>query len=371
MPAMGTKVAPKPAIRRLGILTGGGDAPGLNAVIRSVVRTAERLADVTSLGILDGFEGLLDRRFLTLDHTVTRGLVRRGGTVLGTTNRCNPFAFAGADGVRRDRSQEVVEHAREAGLDGLVVIGGDGTLRIAGELARLGLPVVGVPKTIDNDLAATDFTFGFWTAIGTATDALDRLRDTAESHHRVMMLEVMGRDAGWIALYAGIAGAADVVLLPEIPYCVDAIESAVERRAARGQAYSLIVVAEGARPQGGEASYATRDAGDGHPRHGGAAERLARELAPRIEHEIRWTVLGHLQRGGSPVPFDRILATRLGTRAAELAIAGEWGRMVCLRGDRITDVAIADAVARQKFVDPAGDLVATARATGIGFGDEP
>jgi phosphofructokinase-like protein len=371
MPAMSERATDRAAIRRLGVLTGGGDAPGLNAVIRSVVRTAGRLGDVDCLGVLDGFEGLLERRFVALDHAVTRGLVRRGGTVLGTSNRCNPFAVAGADGVRRDRSREVLANAREAGLDGLVVIGGDGSLRIAHELHGLGLPVVGVPKTIDNDLEATDFTFGFWTAIGTATDALDKLRDTAESHHRVMMLEVMGRDAGWIALYAGIAGAADVVLLPEIPYRIEAIEAAVERRAARGQAYSLIVVAEGARPEGGEASYAVRDSGDGHPRHGGAAERLARELAPRVDHEIRSTVLGHLQRGGSPVPFDRILATRLGCRAAQLAIAGEWGKMVCLRGDRVTEVPIADAVARQKFVDPAGDLVATARATGIGFGDEP
>lgn len=363
-----TKTATAP--RRLGILTGGGDAPGLNAVIRSVVRTAERQAGVETLGVVDGFEGLLERRFLVLDHASTRGLVRRGGTVLGTTNRCNPFAFCGADGVRRDRSREVLDNAREAGLEGLVVIGGDGSLRIAEELGRLGLPVVGVPKTIDNDLAATDFTFGFWTAIGTATDALDRLRDTAESHHRVMMLEVMGRDAGWIALFAGIAGAADVILIPEIPYRLDAIESAVERRAARGQAYSLIVVAEGARPEGGEASFVKRDAGDGYPRHGGAAERLAAELAPRIEHEIRWTVLGHLQRGGSPVPYDRILATRLGTRAAELAVERRWGRMVCLRGDEIAHVALAEAVARQKFVDPAGELVVTARATGIGFGDD-
>jgi len=364
-----TQLAATP-LRRLGILTGGGDAPGLNAVIRSVVRTAGRLGDVETLGVLDGFEGLLERRYMKLDHAATRGLVRRGGTVLGTTNRCNPFAFAAADGSRRDRAAEVLANARDAGIGGLVVIGGDGSLRIARELGELGLPVVGVPKTIDNDLEATDFTFGFWTAIGTATDALDKLRDTAESHHRVMMLEVMGRDAGWIALYAGIAGAADVILIPEIPYRIDAVEAAVERRAGRGLAYSLVVVAEGARPEGGEASYTTRDAGDGHPRHGGAAERLARELAPRVAHEIRCTVLGHLQRGGSPVPFDRILATRFGTRAAELALAGQWGTMVCLRGDRVTEVPIAEAVARQKFVDPAGDLVAVARATGIGFGDE-
>jgi 6-phosphofructokinase 1 len=357
------------AVRRIGILTGGGDAPGLNAVIRSAVRAGQRRGGVETLGILDGFEGLLERRFRALDRASTRGLVRRGGTVLGTSNRSNPFRFRAADGSLRDRSREAIDNARAAGLDGLIVIGGDGTLHIALELGGMGLPVVGVPKTIDNDLAATDFTFGFWTAIGTATDALDRLRDTAESHHRVMILEVMGRDAGWIALYAGIAGAADVILIPEIPYRVESVEATIEGRAAGGQAFSLVVVSEGAAPVGGAPSYQQRDAGDGQPRHGGAGARLADELAPRIEHEIRATVLGHLQRGGSPVPFDRILATRLGASAAELAIAEQWGRMVCLRGDAIESVPLADAVARQKLVEPASELVAAARATGITFGD--
>ena len=356
-------------VRQIGVLTGGGDAPGLNAVIRAVVRTAEQLAQVRTLGVLDGFEGLLDRRFLPLDRASTRGLVRRGGTVLGTTNRSNPFEFREPDGRARDRSGEVLANARIAGLDGLVVIGGDGSLRIATELAALGLPVVGVPKTIDNDLAATDFTFCFLTAIATATDALDKLRDTAESHHRVMLLEVMGRDSGWIALYAGIAGAADVILLPEIPYRLESIEATIESRAGRGLAYSLLVVAEGARPPDGGPSFVTLDAGDGHPRHGGAAERLARELAPRLAHEVRWTVLGHLQRGGSPEPFDRVLATRLGSHAARLAVEGSWGKMVCLRGDTIAEVPLADVISRPKFVDPTGDLVSTARATGIAFGD--
>jgi len=357
------------AVKRLGILTGGGDAPGLNAVIRSAVRTAERQGGVEVLGIRDGYEGLLDERFESLDRVSTRGLVRRGGTVLGTTNRCNPFRFRHPDGSVSDRSAEVIANARKAGLDGLIAIGGDGSLKIALELGELGLRVVGVPKTIDNDLAATDFTFGFWTAIGTATDALDRLRDTAESHHRVMILEVMGRDAGWIALYAGIAGAADVILIPEIPYDLDSIERTVEGRAAGGQAYSLVVIAEGAMPRGGGPSFVTHDAGDGYPRHGGAAERLGRSLLPRIEHEIRWTVLGHLQRGGSPAPYDRILATRMGTSAAQLALAERWGMMVCLRGDVIESVPIDQAVSRQKLVDPAGELVEAARSTGISFGD--
>lgn len=359
--------------KRIGVLTGGGDAPGLNAVLRAVVRTAEG-AGCEVLGILDGFEGLLERRFVPLVGAAVRDLVAKGGTVLGTTNRSNPFAFrvaGGGIGTVVDRSAEAIANVREAGLDGLVVIGGDGSLRIARRFSELGVPIVGVPKTIDNDLAATDYTFGFWTAVETATDALDRLRDTAESHHRVMILEVMGRDSGWIALHAGLSGAADVILIPEIPYRVEAVEAKVEERASRGQAFSLVVVAEGARPDGGEPSVQIADAGDGHPRLGGAGVRLAQDLQPRIEHEIRVTVLGHVQRGGSPVPFDRILATRLGRRAAELAIEGRFGRMVCLVGGAIADVALDDAVSNQKLVDPEGELVRTARALGTGFGDEP
>ncbi len=355
--------------RKIGLLTGGGDAPGLNAVIRALTRAAAGLG-MEAIGVLDGFQGLVEGRFLLLDRAATRGLIRRGGTILGTTNRSNPFLYRDRGGEARDRAADVLALARAEGLDGLVVIGGDGTLRIANELGALGLPVIGVPKTIDNDLAATDYTFGFWTAIGTATDALDRLRDTAESHHRVMLLEVMGRDAGWIALHAGVAGAADVILIPEIPYRIAAVEEAIEGRAARGQAYSLVVVAEGARPEGGAPSYRTLDAGDGHPRLGGAAERLAAELVPRIEHEVRFTVLGHLQRGGSPVPFDRILATRMGAHAAQLAAAGRWGQMVCIRGGSIGEVPLATAIAQPKLVDPGSELVATARAVGIRFGDE-
>jgi len=359
------------AVRRIGVLTGGGDAPGLNAVIRALVRSAERMGGLETVGIRDGFQGLLEKRYQLLSGAEVRDLTRKGGTILGTTNRTNPFAIVQSDGTTVDRSIRAIANAREEGLDAIVVIGGDGSLKIALELWKLGLPVVGVPKTIDNDLAATDFTFGFWTAIETATEALDRLRDTGESHHRVMLLEVMGRDAGWIALVAGIAGGADLILIPEIPYRVSAIESKIEERAARGQAFSLVVVAEGAHSDGGEPSYQTSDAGDGHPRLGGAAERLAHELKPRIEHEVRWTVLGHLQRGGSPVSYDRVLATRLGVRAAELAAAGKFGRMACLRDGRIHDVPIADAVDRLKRVDPAGNLATTARMMGVGFGDEP
>ncbi|KAB2966169.1 MAG: 6-phosphofructokinase [Thermoanaerobaculia bacterium] len=355
---------------RIGVLTGGGDAPGLNAVLRAVVRTVERLPGFEAVGVLDGFEGLLEQRYLPLTVAHVRDLLRKGGTILGTTNRTNPFSCRGPDGSVANRSGEVLANARRARLDALIVIGGDGTLRIARELGELGLPVIGVPKTIDNDLAATDYTFGFWTAIETATDALDRLRDTAESHHRVMILEVMGRDAGWIALHAGIAGGADVILIPEIPYRVESVERHIEARASGGQAFSLVVVAEGAAPVGGAAAFRVADAGDGHPRLGGAGERLAGELAPRIEHEIRVTVLGHLQRGGSPVPFDRILATRLGEHAARLAAAGRSGVMVRLLDGRIGDVGLAEAVSRAKRVDPEGALVATARSIGVGFGDD-
>lgn len=351
------------------MLTGGGDAPGLNAVLRAVVRTAERHGAET-VGILDGFQGLLERRLVAFAGPEVRDLVAKGGTVLGTSNRADPFSMREPSGARVDRSAEVLANARAAGLDALVVIGGDGSLRIARQLWRLGLPVVGVPKTIDNDLAATDYTFGFWTAVATATDALDRLRDTAESHHRVMILEVMGRDAGWIALHTGLAGAADVILIPEIPYRAGAVAAKVEERAARDQKFSLLVVAEGARPVDGQASWCAADDRGGQPRLGGAAERLASELQPRVEHEIRATVLGHLQRGGTPVPFDRILATRFGRRAAELTIAGQFGRMVCLRGDSIDDVTLDEAVSTQKLVDPDGELVRTARALGVGFGDE-
>lgn len=352
---------------RFGILTGGGDAPGLNAVLRSFVRSASALGRAEVVGFLDGFAGLLDGRFRRLEGAEVRAIHTQGGTVLGTTNRVNPFAVPGPDGPE-DLSARVLANARAEELDGLVVIGGDGTLKIARDLGKLGLRVVGVPKTIDNDLAATDYTFGFWTAIGVASDALDRLRDTAESHHRVMILEVMGRNAGWIALHTGLAGGADVILIPEIPYRRDAVADKIEERRNRRQAFSLVVVAEGAvSAEGGGESIVGHDA-LGHPRFGGAGERLARELADLVPHEIRVTVLGHVQRGGSPVPFDRLLATRFGEQAARLALSGRFGRMVRLRGERVDDVAIEEGVASLKRVDPDGELVRVAKSTGIGLG---
>jgi len=355
--------------KKLGILTGGGDAPGLNAVIRAVVRTADRVYGAEVVGVLDGFSGLIEERFRPLASADVRPLISLGGTVLGTTNRDNPFAYR-RGGQVTDRSREAVANAARAGIEALIVIGGDGTLRIASQLEPLGLGVVGVPKTIDNDLAATDYTFGFWTAIEVATDALDRLRDTAESHHRVMVLEVMGRNAGWIALHAGLAGAADVILIPEIPYALEAVAAAVERCSERGRAYSLVVVAEGAAPRGGSPAVQAVDPVSGVPRLGGAGERLGHDLRDRVRCEVRVTVLGHVQRGGSPVPFDRVLATQFGERAVHLAEQGRLGRMVRLAGNRVDDVDLATAVAEIKLVDPKGDLVQTARSLGVAFGDD-
>ena len=356
-------------MKRIGVLTGGGDAPGLNAVLRAVVRTAERTYGAEVIGVLDGFKGLLDGRFRHVGGPDVRELIRMGGTVLGTTNRDNPFFCPGENGPV-DRSSECLENARKAGFDALIIIGGDGTLRIAADLGRQGLNVIGVPKTIDNDLASTDYTFGFWTAIDTATEALDRLRDTAESHHRVMILEVMGRHAGWIALHAGIAGAADVILIPEIPYDPHSVAKTVVRCQERGRASSLLVVAEGAMPRGGEMAVVAVDLATGVKRLGGAGERLVRELEALTGCDVRVTVLGHLQRGGSPVAFDRILATRFGEAAVHVAMEGRFNRMIRLADGRIEDVDLDEAVRETKVVDPAGPLLKTARALGIAFGDE-
>ena len=356
-------------MKRIGVLTGGGDAPGLNAVLRAVVRTAERAYGAEVIGILDGFKGLLDGRFRHLCGPDVRELIRMGGTVLGTTNRDNPFACPGESGPI-DRSADCLENARTTGLDALIVIGGDGTLRIAADLGRQGLDVIGVPKTIDNDLASTDYTFGFWTAIDTATEALDRLRDTAESHHRVMLLEVMGRHAGWIALHAGIAGAADVILIPEIPYDPRSVAKTVVRCQERGRASSLLVVAEGAMPRGGEMAVVAVDPITGVKRLGGAGERLARELEALTRCDVRVTVLGHLQRGGSPVAYDRILATRFGEAAVHVAMEGRFNRMIRLANGAVEDVDLEEAVRETKLVDPGGPLLKTARSLGIAFGDE-
>ncbi len=360
-------------MKRLGILTGGGDAPGLNAVIRAVVKTAFLDYQCQVVGIEDGYDGLLEEsRARPLPPEAVRGILVRGGTILGTANRGNPFARK----VMRDGQMEVedvsrlvVEGFQRLRLDGLIVVGGDGSLRIGHELyQKFNLPVVGVPKTIDNDLGGTDVTFGFDTALQTATDAFDKLHTTAESHHRVMVLELMGRDAGFITLHAGVAGDADVILIPEIPFDMDVICAKITQREAAGRKFSLVAVAEGARPKDGVQVFSRPGDAIYSPRLGGIGHQVGEAIERCTGKETRVTVLGHVQRGGKPSPFDRWLATRFGAGAVRLAAAGGWGRMVGLHGQKIQDVALADAIAVLKRVDPNGEPVRTARGLGISFG---
>lgn len=359
---------------RIAITTGGGDAPGLNAVIRAAVLAA-RARGWEVFGIRRGYSGLFQAGYggvVVLDEAAVRGITHEGGTILGTTSRGNPFSFqvTQPDGSVRtvDRSGEVIDRFREMGIDCLIAIGGDGSLRIARDLARRGLNVIGVPKTIDNDLDATVVTFGFHTAVQTATDAIDKLHSTAEAHERIMVVELMGRHAGWIALFAGLAAAADVILIPEIPYRLDRVVEAIEARWSRGHEYAIVVVAEGALPVGGEASYLDDHAGLKR-RLGGAARLLSRQLRERTRHETRSLVLGHLQRGGAPTAYDRIISLRFGSAAIELAERGQFGCMVALEPPDVKAVPLADAVKRLKIVPVEGDIVRTARAAGISFGD--
>ncbi len=360
-------------IRKIGICTGGGDCPGLNAVIRAAVRTAVLKYGYEVIGIEDGFDGLIwpaeKARPLTI-HDVS-GILPRGGTILGTTNRGDPFRYKlNADGkdVVKDFSDDVIQNAKALGMDALIVIGGDGTQKIGLQLFEKGLKIVGVPKTIDNDLSATEITFGFDTALHTATDAIDKIHTTAESHHRIMLVEVMGRDAGWIALEAGIAGGAHVILIPEIPFTIERICQFVRDREAIGKRFTIIVVAEGCKPPSDMAAkYESQKRAV--PRPGQIGNAIGEAIAMTARRETRVTVLGHIQRGGSPSPFDRILSTRFGVAAVELIARGAFGRMVCLREARIHDVPIADAVGAMKSVDPKGEMVQVAKAIGVGFGD--
>lgn len=361
------------AVSKIGILTGGGDCPGLNAVIRGVTKSAIIRHGWQVIGIEDGFDGLLDLkkcRPLNLDRV--RGILPRGGTILGTTNRGNPFSYPlEQDGkiVRVDYSDRVVDNIRQLGIDALIAVGGDGSLKIALDLMQKGVPVIGIPKTIDNDLCETDFTFGYNTALETATDALDKLHTTAESHHRVMILEVMGRYAGWIALESGIAGGADVILIPEIPFEIDRICSAIKDRSARGSRFSIIVAAEGAFPMGGDRVLVQAACEKlSIERLGGIGQFVAKKIEECLDMDVRVTVLGHLQRGGSPTTFDRALGSRFGTKAVQMVADGEFGRMACLKGRKITSVPIEDAIRKLKLVDPCGEIVATAEDLGIMVG---
>ena len=351
-------------IRCIGICTGGGDAPGLNAVIRAAVKCAILKYHWQVVGIPDGFDGLIwpeKSRPLTL-HDVS-GILPRGGTILGTTNRGNPFHYCTIENgveVIRDISDQVIANSRQLGIDAIISIGGDGSQKIALDLFKKGMNIVGVPKTIDNDLSATEVTFGFDTALVTATDAVDKIHTTAESHHRIMVVEVMGRDAGWIALQAGIAGGAHVILIPEIPFSIHKICEHVAVRESYGKHFTIIVVAEGIKLP---AEWQE------HRRTGSVGNRIGDSVARGTKKDVRVSVLGHIQRGGSPTPFDRILATRFGVAAVDLIAEGGFGKMVCLQKTRIEAVDIAHAVGQLKTVDPHGQIVNTARSIGISFGD--
>jgi phosphofructokinase-like protein len=355
---------------RIGILTGGGDCPGLNAVIRAVVKAAAKRGWDT-IGFLDGFEGLLDLRHRSLNYHEMDGLLLLGGTILGTTNK-GRFAAKTGHGEVRKIPAETLDRAKrnfdQVGLRALVCVGGDGSLTIAQQLFERGVPLVGVPKTIDNDLEATVITFGFDSAVACATDALDRLRTTAESHNRVMVLEVMGRYTGWIAAHAGIAGGGDIILIPEIPFRYESICAKISEREQQGKKFTLLVVAEGACERGRGFVGAT-DEKNREARLGGIGAVVAAEIEKRTGKETRVCVLGHLQRGGGPTTFDRLLCTRFGARAVQLVADGMFGYMVALRPPDTVAVKITDAIGRLRAVPLNGDIMQTARALGISFGD--
>ena len=358
------------SIKRIGVLTGGGDAPGLNAVIRAVVKAGtNRRCEV--IGLEDSFDGLIEPdRWRKLTPGDVTGILRIGGTILGTTNRGNPFAYPiETSGGTRDYSARCVEMFHQLDLDALIVIGGDGTLAIAHQFHLRGIPLVGVPKTIDNDIVETTNTFGFDTAVSFATDAIDRLHTTAEAHHRVMIVEVMGRYAGWIALYAGVAGGADVILIPEIPFDARKVAERIKERDALGARFSIVVVAEGAKPVGGSASVMKAATGEFVERLGGIGARVAAELETLTGKETRYVVLGHLQRGGAPTSFDRVLATRFGARAVELLLEGQFGHMVAFHPPDIVSVPLERVVGRTRNVPLDFDVLRSARAIGISLGD--
>jgi len=351
-------------IRCIGIATGGGDAPGLNAVIRAATKAAILKHKWKVIGIPDGFDGLIwpEKSFeLTLERV--SGILPRGGTILGTTNRGNPFKYQTEENgqeVVRDISDEVIANSRQLGINAIITIGGDGSQKIGYELFQKGVKIVGVPKTIDNDLSATEVTFGFDTALHTVSDAIDKIHTTAASHHRVMVVEVMGRDCGWIALEGGIAGGAHIILIPEIPFTIQKVCDFIAEREKCGKRFTIVVVAEGIKLPPELKQIA----------HGGPVGNLVGEAISLLSHkEVRVSVLGHIQRGGSPSPYDRVLATRLGVAAVDLIAEGGFGKMVALRAGSIVSVDVVRAIGQLKSVQPDGELVRTARAVGIGFGN--
>lgn len=359
-------------IKKIGILTGGGDCPALNAVIRAVTKSAIQNYGWQVFGIEDGYAGLIEKRGHELTQALVSGILTLGGTILGTSNRADPFKVPVVKGGKvrfEDHSDQTIEHFRQWELDVLVAVGGDGTLSIANQLSKKGIRIIGIPKTIDNDLCGTDYTFGFHTAVSICTEAVDRLHTTAAAHHRVMILEVMGRNAGWIALHSGSAGGADIILIPEIPYDMDAICRTVKKRAQHGKKFSLVVVAEGATEVGGKAIVKKMDPKNPHPEKlGGVANYLAEKIERATGLETRAAILGHIQRGGSPTPQDRILGTLFGIHAVELIRQGKWGQMVCVQGDVIKSIPISQAVSKLKRVSHNNPLLLSSEAVGINFG---
>lgn len=359
--------------RRIGILSAGGDCPGINAVIRAATKRAAR-DGYEMIGFLGGYGGLVEKAYRILDDEAISGLLHRGGTMLGSNNRYNPMRYpvtVNGQTVMKDCTQEALRTVEELGLEGIIAIGGDGTLAVTKDMAALGLKAITVPKTIDNDLPDTDQTFGFDTAVRTATEALDKLHTTAESHHRVMVLELMGRTAGWIALTSGVAGGADVILIPEIPWNIEAVTRKILDRKRNGKPFSIVVVAEGTPDPEGNPVIKRRIEESHEPvRLGGIGQLVGDLIEKHTGIETRVTVLGHIQRGGSPSPYDRVLATQLGVEAAERAVRGEWGVMVCLKDAKITAIPFDKIAPGAKRVSPDDPLVLAARACGICLGDE-
>lgn len=358
--------------KTIAVLTGGGDCPGLNAVIRAVVRSALR-EGWRIYGVQNGFAGLVEDQMNLLDDYSVSGILPRGGTILGTTNRDNPFHYAVLENeklVYKDMSDIAINNLRKRGIEALVVIGGDGSLRIAEKLSEKDVNIVGVPKTIDNDIPCTERTFGFDTAMSIATEALDRLHTTAESHHRVMVLEVMGRNSGWIALHSGIAGGAHCIIIPEIPYKIDSIVDKIMERRHLGKSHSLIVIAEGAKLEGGDVTIARMVEGSFEQvRLGGVGEKLTREIEDVTNIESRCTVLGHVQRGGTPTAFDRVLCTRYGAAAFKACLEENYAAMVALQKDEIITIPLSSVADKPHDIDPSGELVVMGRKIGISFGD--
>ena len=365
-------MAKKIGIRRIGILTGGGDCPGLNAVIRGVTKPAEDYG-MSVYGIIDGFEGLVEGKAKELTNADVSGILARGGTILGSSNKGDPYHWPVEINGKieiQDKSEAAIKNYKSWGLDALIAIGGDGTMHICNKLSKLGMNVIGVPKTIDNDLEATDLTFGHDSAVYVVATSLDRLHTTAASHHRVLVVEVMGRYAGWIALNGGLAGGADIILIPEIPFSWEKVAEKIHERELMGKRFSLVCVAEGAKPLGGELVTKGSDIKRTDPiQLGGIGKVVADKIEELTGKETRVTILGHLQRGGSPTPYDRILATKYGAYAIELVADKKFGRMVALKGDQIKNVKIEDAISKQKLVQPNNQAVRTAKAVGISFGE--